>query len=156
MCHFYLRWYDERSRDYQSCCCCWCCCDIFLTFSFFGRFFKAKKAEILIFRALQCQYLNLSLLYLAEFVACPSRVILCRDIGSWSSLGTVSSGRSRIRLLPICLLYIRRLALQLTNICVIRLYKDNWLSWLIYMFNLYFVKNYSSLSSRKCAFKYFF
>ena len=32
---FYLRRYDERSRDYQSCC---CCCDIFLTFSFCGRF----------------------------------------------------------------------------------------------------------------------
>ena len=33
--HFYLRRYDERSRDYQS-----CCSDIFLTFSFFGRFLK--------------------------------------------------------------------------------------------------------------------
>ena len=29
---FYLRRYDERSRDYQS-----CCCDIFLTFSFFWK-----------------------------------------------------------------------------------------------------------------------
>ena len=33
---FNLRRYDERSRDYQSC----CCRDIFLTFSFFGRFLK--------------------------------------------------------------------------------------------------------------------
>ena len=32
---FYLRRYDERSRDYQS-----CCCNIFLTFSFLGRFLK--------------------------------------------------------------------------------------------------------------------
>ena len=31
---FYLRRYDERSKNYQRC----CCCDIFLTFSFFGRF----------------------------------------------------------------------------------------------------------------------
>ena len=31
---FYLRWYDERSRDYQS------CYGIFQTFSFFGRFLK--------------------------------------------------------------------------------------------------------------------
>ena len=43
---FYLRRYDERSRDYQSCCCCccyyccWAICDIFLTFSFLGRFLK--------------------------------------------------------------------------------------------------------------------
>ena len=36
----YLRRYDQRSREYQSCCCacfsCWGpCCNIFLTFSFF-------------------------------------------------------------------------------------------------------------------------
>ena len=41
---FYLRRYDERSRDYQSCysCDCCCCCNIFPTFSFFGRFLKQK------------------------------------------------------------------------------------------------------------------
>ena len=26
---FYLRQYDERSRDYQDCCCCCCCCFLF-------------------------------------------------------------------------------------------------------------------------------
>ena len=55
---FYLRRYDERSRDYQSfCCCCASCCDIFLTFSFLEDF-KSKKAQILIFWAYECQYLN--------------------------------------------------------------------------------------------------
>ena len=34
---FYLRRYDERSRDHQSC----SCCDIFLTFSFLEDF-KSK------------------------------------------------------------------------------------------------------------------
>ena len=44
--YFYLHWYDERSRDYQS-----CCCDIFLTFSFLGRFLKVNKDRILTFWA---------------------------------------------------------------------------------------------------------
>ena len=52
---FYVRRYDERSRDFQSC----CCCDIFLKFSFLTDF-KSK-----------CQYLNLSLLSVADFGAYP-------------------------------------------------------------------------------------
>ena len=38
----YLRRYDKRSWDYQSCCwcACCCCCEIFLTISLFGRFLK--------------------------------------------------------------------------------------------------------------------
>ena len=41
---FYLRRYDERSRDHQS-----CCCDVFPTFSFSWKILKVNKAQILIF-----------------------------------------------------------------------------------------------------------
>ena len=57
---FYLPRYDKESRDDQS-----CCRYIFLTFSFFGGFLNVLKAQYF------CQYLNLSLLSLAEFVAYP-------------------------------------------------------------------------------------
>ena len=63
---FYLRRYDERPRDYQS-----CCCNIFLTISFFGEKIKVNKALILTFLAQWCQYLKLSLLSVAEFGVYP-------------------------------------------------------------------------------------
>ena len=54
---FYLRRYNERSRDYQSCCCCGC--DIFI----FWKIFKVNKAQILTLVLILCDISILILIF---------------------------------------------------------------------------------------------
>ena len=62
------------------------------------------------------------------------KVILCRDIGSWSSFGQYIKPMTCQLEAEWDMPTIYRLTLQLTNICIIWQCKDNWIWWPINMF----------------------